>query len=219
MRTWRGQYLGTVNDHRWLSRRFCVSPCVASDMRFASLTFSRPTFFPDCLTQWWKNKSGRGCISPHKCAFITKWFGTVFPNCQLFLLLFWGIEKSVSDFVSLTVYFNQGKNVGKQIPRPTTSSVFARRGRYSSFVVSACVFSFSNDRDVIVSMWPTLSEEQNLTVFPEGSFNNCVVENLVRTSQRARAKSFITPNSWIKKTREAFPRSSQDGRWCQNIIR
>ena len=61
-------------------------------------------------------------------------------------------RKSASDFLSLTVYFNQGKKVGKHIPRLMISVVFTGRGRYSSFVVSACVFSFSSDGHVIVSM-------------------------------------------------------------------
>ena len=61
-------------------------------------------------------------------------------------------RKSVSDFLSLNVYFNQGKKVGKHIPRPMISVVFTGRRRYSSFVVSAYVFSFSSDGHVIVSM-------------------------------------------------------------------
>ena len=51
-----------------------------------------------------------------------------------------GNRKSVSDFFSLTVYFNQGKNVGKHIPRSCTSLVFRGQGRYSFFVVSAYSF-------------------------------------------------------------------------------
>ena len=59
--------------------------------------------------------------------------------------------KSVSDFLSLTVYFNQGKKIGKHIPRPMISVVFTGRRRYSSFVVSACVFLFSSDGHVALS--------------------------------------------------------------------
>ena len=92
-----GQYLGTVNAHRWPPQRFCV-PCVVPDVRFSSLQFSRPTFFPRLSNSVKERKLGRGCTSPLRCAFISGWRGTVFLNCQQFVLRFRETEKVFPTF-------------------------------------------------------------------------------------------------------------------------
>ena len=140
MRTGHGQYPGTVNAHSGVSRKFCVDPCEAPDNCFSSLQFSRPTFFLRLSYSVMEKKSGRGFTSALKRAFIIEWSGTVFWNCQRFVVVISGHRTSVSVVFSFTVYFNQGKNVGKHIPRSCTSLVFRGQGRYSFFVVSAYSF-------------------------------------------------------------------------------